>query len=74
MKPITAKEAREITDAYAEAGMDDILKNIRESAASGNDHLTMDHVSKGQKKVLESLEYGVQFHDFQRDGYWKISW
>jgi hypothetical protein len=30
MKPITAKEAREITDAYAEAGMDDILKNIRE--------------------------------------------
>lgn len=50
MKPITAKEAREITAAYSEAGMDDILKNIREGASGGNDHLTMDYVSKVQKK------------------------
>jgi hypothetical protein len=54
--------------------MDDILKNIREGAAGGNDHLTMDHVSKGQKKVLESLGYEVNWHDMGRDGYWKISW
>lgn len=74
MKPITAKEAREITDAYSEAGMDDILKNIREGAAGGNDHLTMDYVSKGQIKVLESLGYEVKWNDFGRDGYWKISW
>ncbi len=74
MKPITAKEAREITDAYSEAGMDDILKNIREGAAGGNDHLTMDYVSKGQKKVLESLGYEVNWHDMGRDGYWIISW
>lgn len=74
MKPITAQEAREITDAYSEAGMDDVLKKIRENAAGGNDCLTMDYVSKGQKKVLESLGYKVEHHDFQRDGYWKISW
>ena len=74
MKPITAKEAREITDAYSEAGMDDILKNIREGAASGNDHLTMNYVTSGQQKVLESLGYEVHWYDLQRDGYWIISW
>jgi hypothetical protein len=74
MKPITAKEAREITDAYSEAGMDDILKNIKEGAAGGNDHLTMNYISKGQIKVLESLGYDAKFYDIGREGYWKISW
>ncbi len=72
---MNAKEARKLAEEFEwTPEIDECIELIKKSVNRGEFSTTTDNMKPSTQKYLEREGYKVQWHDVQRDGYWKISW
>jgi hypothetical protein len=72
---MNAQEARKIAEEFEwTPEIDETFELIKKSVNRGEFSTTTDRMKPSTQKYFEREGYKVQWHDVQRDGYWKISW
>lgn len=72
---MNAQEARKMAEEFEwTPEIDETIELIKKVANRGEFSATTDRMKPTTKKYLEREGYKVEWHDIQRDGYWKISW